>query len=109
MLITLLKWKCVRKSKVLKLKGSKCSSWNKITTTLNESNNYCIFDRISSLKVHELNLYLVEARELYIWHYIIIKGYICIASSILSGMEKETPLREELQLQAQKMMKRKGL
>ena len=67
------------------------------------------FDQISSLKVHELNLYLVEARELYIWHYIIIKGYTCIASSILSGMEKETPLREELQLQAQKMMKRKGL
>ena len=50
-----------------------------------------------------------EARELYIWHYIIIKGYTCIASSILSGMEKETPLREELQLQAQNMMKRKGL
>ena len=84
---------------MLKLKGSKCSSWNKITTTLNESNNYCIFDQISSLKVHELNLYLVEARELYIWYY----------SSILSGMEKETPLREKLQLRAQKVMKRKEL
>ena len=62
MLITLLKLKCVRKSKVLKLKGSKCSSWNEITTTLNESNNYCIFDQISSLKVHELNLHLVRQR-----------------------------------------------
>ena len=38
MLITLLKLKCVRKSKVLKVKGSKFSSWNKITMTLNESN-----------------------------------------------------------------------
>ena len=32
MLITLVKLKCVRKSKVLKEKGSKFSSWNKITT-----------------------------------------------------------------------------
>ena len=49
-----------RKSKVLKVKGSKFSSWNKITMTLNESN--CIFDQMSSLKVHELNLYLVHQR-----------------------------------------------
>ena len=38
MLITLLKLKCVRKSKVLKVKGNKFSSWNQITTKLNESN-----------------------------------------------------------------------
>ena len=83
-----------------------------------EREQYCILDQILSLKFHELNLYLVrqgivfqgeEARELYIWHYIIIKGYTCIASSILSGMEKGTPLCEKLQLQAQKVMKRKGL
>ena len=54
-------------------------------------------DQISSLKVHELNLYLVR-------HVIVFKGkkpeqvaYIKahIASRILSGMEKETSLREE--------------
>ena len=38
MLITLLKLKCVRKSKELKVKGRKRSGWKKITTTLNESN-----------------------------------------------------------------------
>ena len=38
MLITLLKLKCLRKSEELKVKGSKRSGWNKITTTLNESN-----------------------------------------------------------------------
>ena len=37
-MITLIKLKCVRKSEELKVKGSKRSDWNKIRTTLNESN-----------------------------------------------------------------------
>ena len=78
------------------MKGSKRSGWNNITVTLNERKLYNSH-QISSLKVHELNLYLV-------CHGIVFKGkkpeklaYInaLIASRILSGMEKGTPLREE--------------
>ena len=97
MLITLLKLKCVRKSEDLKVKDSKCSGWNKFTMTLNESVCIILTKKISSLKVHELNLYLVR-------HGIVFKGkksekVACIkahiAKRILSGMEKGTPLCEE--------------
>ena len=98
MLITLLKLKCVRKSEDLKVKDSKCSGWNKFTMTLNESICTIPTKKISSLKVHELNLYLVS-------HGIVVKWkksekVACIeahiAKRILSGMqEKGTPLCEE--------------
>ena len=97
MLIALLKLKCVRKSEDLKVKDSKCSGWNKFTMTLNESICTILTKKISSLKVHELNLYLVR-------HGIVFKGkksekMACIkahiAKRILSGMEKGTPLCEE--------------
>ena len=48
-LITLLKLKCVRKSEELKVKGSKFSGWNKITT-FNERN--CIILTILCLVRH---------------------------------------------------------
>lgn len=96
-LITLLNLKCVRKSEELKVKDSKCSGWNKFTMTLNESICIILTKKILPLKVHELNLYLAR-------HGIVFKGkkpeivaYIKahIASRILSGIEKGTPLCEE--------------
>ena len=111
MLITLLKLKCARESEELKVKGRKRSGWNKITTTLNESKLYNS-DQISSLKVHELNFYLVR-------HGIVFKGkkpekVSYIKAKIASrgsnqAWRKGLHCVKKLQLWAQKVMKRKGL
>ena len=100
----------MRKSEELKVKGSKRSGWNKITTTLNESKLYNS-DQISSWKVQELNLYLVR-------HVIVFKGkkpekvsymkYISLAG-FYQAWRKRLHCVTKLKLRAEKVMKREGL
>ena len=85
MLITSLKLKCVRNSEELKAKGSKRSGWNKIPTTLNESNSI-ILTKYRRWKFMNLfcTWYVMES---------CLKGRS--QRKWQPGMEKGAPLREE--------------